>query len=205
MLRDVALKHERYLDLLSARQKLLASNLANADTPGYKTRDIDFQREFRRALHTNKEEEIHAGLASASAGQNASDFSGLSLPAAAGGNGVRNAPAAQLLAVSSAMPSLRQPAPWMQMPPIGEGFAGPDATAPNGLGPSPSNGLETETFTPEIIEPDTFVVRNDGNNVNLDREARLLAENSLRFQMVSLMARSKFRGVKKALEIDRGA
>src|SRR5690242_18591360 len=37
---------EHYMDLLSARQKLVAANIANADTPGYRTRDIDFQREF---------------------------------------------------------------------------------------------------------------------------------------------------------------
>jgi flagellar basal body rod protein FlgB len=34
--------------LLSVRQKLVASN-ANADTPGYRTRDIDFQTEFLNA------------------------------------------------------------------------------------------------------------------------------------------------------------
>ncbi len=37
---------EHYMDLLSARQKLVVSNLANIDTPGYKTKDIDFQFEF---------------------------------------------------------------------------------------------------------------------------------------------------------------
>ena len=37
------------MDLLSARQKLVASNIANADTPGYHARDIDFQFEFRNA------------------------------------------------------------------------------------------------------------------------------------------------------------
>ena len=41
---------EHYMDLLSARQKLVASNIANADTPGYHTRDIDFQSEFLSAL-----------------------------------------------------------------------------------------------------------------------------------------------------------
>ncbi len=41
---------EHYMDLLSARQKLVASNIANADTPGYKTRDIDFQGEFSSAV-----------------------------------------------------------------------------------------------------------------------------------------------------------
>ena len=41
---------ERYMDLLTARQKLVASNIANADTPGYKTQDIDFQFEFKSLL-----------------------------------------------------------------------------------------------------------------------------------------------------------
>jgi flagellar basal-body rod protein FlgB len=37
---------EHYMDLLSDRQKLVVSNLANIDTPGYKSQDIDFQFEF---------------------------------------------------------------------------------------------------------------------------------------------------------------
>src|ERR1700686_2277497 len=41
---------ERYMDLLSTRQKLVASNIANADTPGYQTQDIDFQSEFQSAI-----------------------------------------------------------------------------------------------------------------------------------------------------------
>src|ERR1700736_6318306 len=41
---------EQYMDLLSARQKLVASNIANIDTPGYKTRDIDFQFEYMSML-----------------------------------------------------------------------------------------------------------------------------------------------------------
>jgi len=38
-----------YLDLAAFRQKLIASNLANVDTPGYRTRDINFESEMRRA------------------------------------------------------------------------------------------------------------------------------------------------------------
>ena len=34
--------HQQALSLHSERQKLIASNIANADTPGYKARDIDF-------------------------------------------------------------------------------------------------------------------------------------------------------------------
>ncbi|MBI1749393.1 MAG: flagellar basal body rod protein FlgB [Acidobacteria bacterium] len=40
---------ERYLDLAAARQTIVASNLANVDTPGYRTRDLDFNAELRRA------------------------------------------------------------------------------------------------------------------------------------------------------------
>ena len=34
--------HQDALNLRTFRQQLLASNIANADTPGYKARDIDF-------------------------------------------------------------------------------------------------------------------------------------------------------------------
>ncbi len=35
--------HERALGLRSQRAEILANNLANADTPGFKARDMDFQ------------------------------------------------------------------------------------------------------------------------------------------------------------------
>jgi flagellar basal-body rod protein FlgB len=40
---------ERYMDLTATRQALLVSNIANVDTPGYHTRDIDFSGELARA------------------------------------------------------------------------------------------------------------------------------------------------------------
>ena len=92
MLDALAGNLERYMDLLSARQKLVASNIANADTPGYKTRDIDFQAEFRN----------HVG------------------------------------------------------------------------------GLR-----PNVAEVQGLEMKNDGNNVNVDRESRMLAENDLRFNLAS--------------------
>jgi flagellar basal-body rod protein FlgB len=39
----------RFLDVDVARYKLIATNLANVDTPGYQTRDLDFRAELRRA------------------------------------------------------------------------------------------------------------------------------------------------------------
>jgi flagellar basal-body rod protein FlgB len=39
----------RFLDVDVARYKLITTNLANIDTPGYHTRDLDFRLELRRA------------------------------------------------------------------------------------------------------------------------------------------------------------
>jgi flagellar basal-body rod protein FlgB len=40
---------EHFLDLVTFRHELISSNLANVDTPGYRTQDIDFESEMRRA------------------------------------------------------------------------------------------------------------------------------------------------------------
>lgn len=42
--------HQTALSLRAARQELLASNIANADTPNYKARDIDFASALQAAL-----------------------------------------------------------------------------------------------------------------------------------------------------------
>ena len=106
MLDPLAGKLERYMDLLSVRQKLVASNIANADTPGYHTKDIDFQSEFQSAM---------------------------------GG-------------------------------------------------------------TPHVMEVDGLKIKNDGNDVSLDRESRLLSENALRFQLASSLLRQQIQAVKSAIQ-----
>jgi flagellar basal-body rod protein FlgB len=40
----------RYLDLLSQSQRVTATNIANADTPGYRTRQLEFSSALRAAL-----------------------------------------------------------------------------------------------------------------------------------------------------------
>jgi flagellar basal-body rod protein FlgB len=42
--------HQTALNLRAARQELIASNIANADTPNYKARDIDFTSAMKSAL-----------------------------------------------------------------------------------------------------------------------------------------------------------
>lgn len=48
---DEALRfHQTALSLRAARQELLASNIANADTPNYKARDVDFASALKNAI-----------------------------------------------------------------------------------------------------------------------------------------------------------
>jgi len=42
---------EKYLSLASQRQKLVVTNMANIDTPGYRTEDFDFRNELQRAVN----------------------------------------------------------------------------------------------------------------------------------------------------------
>jgi len=42
---------EKFLDLASMRQTLVSTNLANVDTPGFHTRDVDFRGELQRAMN----------------------------------------------------------------------------------------------------------------------------------------------------------
>lgn len=44
--------HQQALSLRSERQQVLASNIANADTPNYKARDFDFAAALREATST---------------------------------------------------------------------------------------------------------------------------------------------------------
>ena len=98
---------ERYMDLLSARQKLVVSNIANADTPGYKTRDIDFSEEFRNAIDPSR---------------------------------------------------------------------------------------------PQVAEVSGLKTKNDGNNVNLDRESRLLSENDIRFSVATNLLKSRLKTLRAAID-----
>jgi flagellar basal-body rod protein FlgB len=111
MLNSVAGSMERYMDLLSARQKLVTSNIANADTPGYHTQDVDFQFEFMSMVK----------------GQ-----------------------------------------------------------------------------APAVMEPEGLVEKPDGNNVDMDREARLLSENTIRFNLASTLARNEIKMYRNAIQEGKG-
>jgi flagellar basal-body rod protein FlgB len=112
MVENLGASVERYMNLLSTRQKLVAANIANADTPGYQTKDIDFQAELENQMGTSN---------------------------------------------------------------------------------------------PNVMEVPGLKTKNDGNNVNVDREARLLAENALRFSVASNLARAELSMVRSAIQGDKSA
>lgn len=46
--------HQSALGVRGARQQVIASNIANADTPGYQARDIDFSKTLRALLDNDR-------------------------------------------------------------------------------------------------------------------------------------------------------
>ena len=112
MLERVGVNIENYMTLLSARQQVVASNIANADTPGYRTKDVDFQSEL---------------------------------------------------------------------------------------------ALQMSGTKPTISEVSGLRTKNDGNNVDIDREARLLAENALKFNIATNLARGELQAVRGAIDDGKSA
>jgi flagellar basal-body rod protein FlgB len=112
---------ERVLDQSALRHQVIATNLANVDTPGYRTRDVrPFAGEIEQAM--------------------------------AGGE-----------------------------PPFGEpSFAQP-------------------AFTPVAHEIRGLMERPDGNNVSVDRESLLLAQNQLRFTVAVQFLKAEFHRLTSAI------
>jgi flagellar basal-body rod protein FlgB len=112
----------RFLDVDVARHKLITTNLANIDTPGYRTRDLDFRAELARA-------------------------------------------STESLGVESGR-------------------------------------LANASFTPVVRQVRGLMERPDGNNVSVERESLLLAENQLKFNLAVQLLKGKFHGI--ALAINSG-
>lgn len=55
--------YKQALDLRDRRQGVLAANIANTDTPGYKARDFDFKAELNRVLEAAPGAGAAGGLA----------------------------------------------------------------------------------------------------------------------------------------------
>jgi flagellar basal-body rod protein FlgB len=114
------------LDLTAQRQTLVSQNIANVDTPGYHTRDLDFREELQQALSLDQTREDQANQT----GQ-------------------------------------------------------PDQ--------------EAASTTPFVREVPGLIERPDGNNVNIDRESLLLAQDQLQFQTEVAVLRSEFSRLQEAI------
>ncbi|MDU6925661.1 flagellar basal body rod protein FlgB [Franconibacter helveticus] len=65
---DAALRFQQEaLNLRAQRQEILASNIANADTPGYQARDIDFASELKKVMERGRTEGSSIALSMTSA------------------------------------------------------------------------------------------------------------------------------------------
>ncbi|MGY5957504.1 flagellar basal body rod protein FlgB [Kosakonia sp. BK9b] len=61
---DAALRFQQEaLNLSAQRQEILAANIANADTPGYQARDVDFASELKKVMERGRAEESGVSLA----------------------------------------------------------------------------------------------------------------------------------------------
>ena len=72
-LNDVLATHATALRLRAARAEVLAANLANADTPGYQARDLDFQSLLAAAGDPGQLATTQAGHLGHAAGDGAGD------------------------------------------------------------------------------------------------------------------------------------
>lgn len=60
---DASLRFQQEaLNLRAQRQEILASNIANADTPGYQARDIDFASEMKKVMERGRAETSSVAL-----------------------------------------------------------------------------------------------------------------------------------------------
>ena len=61
---DAALRFQQEaLNLSAQRQEILAANIANADTPGYQARDMDFSSELKKVMERGRAENTGVSLA----------------------------------------------------------------------------------------------------------------------------------------------
>lgn len=65
---DASLRFQQEaINLRAQRQEILAANIANADTPGYQARDIDFASEMKKVMERGRAEGSGVALALTSA------------------------------------------------------------------------------------------------------------------------------------------
>jgi flagellar basal-body rod protein FlgB len=70
-------KNEAMLDMLNQKNKIIANNIANADTPGFKAKSVAFQEEFLHQIAKGSAQSIHLNRTNSKHLPMKSDFSAL--------------------------------------------------------------------------------------------------------------------------------
>ena len=73
------------LRVRAQRQEILAANIANADTPNYKARDIDFAASLKKALEANVASAANNAAVSSNGNMSLATTHGKHIPGGAGG------------------------------------------------------------------------------------------------------------------------
>ncbi len=53
---------EQFLSVTTKRETVISANMANIDTPGYQTQDIDFQQALSQAMTQSDPEPVHVNV-----------------------------------------------------------------------------------------------------------------------------------------------
>ncbi|MBB3255836.1 flagellar basal-body rod protein FlgB [Paraburkholderia bannensis] len=144
------------LDVRATRQALLSSNIANADTPGYQARDVDFSASLAGALR-------HAGAATP--GGAASSATGTSATGTSATGNFQPLALAQPAGVTSGM-----------------SMATTEAGHLAGNAKLIATGGPADTYSSPVMYRIPTQPALDGNTVDLDTERVQFADNALHFE-----------------------
>lgn len=174
-------RYQTTLNLRSHRQEVLASNISNADTPGYKARDFDFGQALTRAL----------GAEGQSSGGR------LSLSAADEGSAAfaTSATPASLAVSTGASASAGQAA----LPGEGGGLL---HTAAGHLGASAFDpvGHALAQSAAELKYRQSVQDSVDGNTVDMDVERAAFADNALHYEASLTQLSSEIKNLNAAMQ-----
>lgn len=162
------------LTLRAERQRVLASNIANADTPGYQARDIDFAAMLARATGVSPTSAGPLGAA-------ASSTTPLSMPQP--GTVLRSATAAGAAGVQ----------------PLPAALPGSGAIAATHARHLAGTGAAGQ---PAMLYRAQEQASGDGNSVDMDRERANFADNAVRYEATLRFINSGMRQTLSAIRGD---
>jgi flagellar basal-body rod protein FlgB len=162
------------LDVRATRQALLSANIANADTPGYRARDVDFSASLAGALR-QAGVTTAAGVSGSAGSAGVSGVSGtLTMKGTSGG-----ASSGAGLGGSNGVPlAMTQPAGVTS----GMTMASTEAGHMAGNAKLIPTGGPTQQYTSPLMYRNPVQPALDGNTVDLDTERVQFADNALHFE-----------------------